>query len=367
MATRRKQKPLPGRASARAPIKPRVARWFQNLGREQLTELTRARARAGREVDPQTAAAYLSKKRAQEEIYLHTAVKELRQYFTGFDASDGYSLTKLHSWSARRVETIRQYSSHLRHLQSNRHVRATASSAAGKKALAQFTGQYYKGTKKPRAYVVHVDHPDRTQVKYDKKSGKIKIIEKFRGGRTIQQFYFFRDYGLSPFRSWEHFIEAVRYMTTGDREQHYPESYRDDDYSDDDEDEDYDDYEDADLEAERLQPILPPGMYTLWSEKHGTIFQPMPHEDIILNLNYRFKGYDPNFTNDILGFRYFKDELSAERQIIDTARYRREASKRKKERSKLFDKQLRTWKKPKQKRKSKKKLKSNRTNIARKK
>lgn len=318
MATKKKTNPVQGAAK-------RVSRWYLDTGKEQARELLRKGS-----LTDGSLGSYLADKRARQHVYLRETVKDLRRYFTGFGASDGYLLRDLKSWSYQRAEQVRRYGSHLHHLQSQKHVRAVPKSKSENNALAEFTGQHYMGSKRPRAYVVPVDHPDRTDIKYNKKQNKIEIVENFKGGRTVQQFYLFRDYGFD-FYTWSQLISVIRKMIT-------------------------DKYKTITTKVTRRGitkthkekvlvslAIMPPGFYTLWSAQYGTIFEPMERDEIIMNLEYRFKQYDENFAQDLLGFRYFRDELDAERESVERHRFSRTLVVRKKQRQKQMNALTSEW------------------------
>lgn len=273
MPTKRKPAKKPAKVKQRVP-----ARWFLDTGKDQANDLVR---RGRLEKGSYEYNHYLARKRAATKIYLHDAVKELRQYFTGFDAKDGYRLDDISSMSAQKMKQVRMYASHLHSIKAHGTVRVVPKSKKQKAALEKYTSQIYTGKKQARAYAVAVDHPDRSEV--DIVNGKVRVTEKFKGGKTVQQLYDFADYDVNTTSTWSAFINSLKKMLKD----------------------------------------LPEGSYTLMSAVHGPIFLPMPKRDIILNLNYRFKSYDKEMIPTLYALRWFKTELSAEREYIDRSKRRR--------------------------------------------
>lgn len=263
----------------------RHAAWFHQIGKG-LDLPTRARLRTA------------------ELLYLKDALKSVRQYVTGFGTKDGYSLRDISKLSAQRVKQLRTYGEYVNGLTVRPTKRVTPRSNAQREALAQFTGTDLPTRNKHhfKAWAVPVDNPGENKVEFyrDPDSGetKVQLVNTFTGGRLVERFYLFSDYGFAP-QSWQEIIRATKAMIR---------------------------------KRGKKPAIMPDGWYTLWSAQQGTIFEPMQRDDIVSNLNYRFNHYDDKFASGILGYRFFHDEISAESESIARHQRSRERQYQKSER-----------------------------------
>lgn len=301
MASKRKK---PSRAKAPRTKKPsrtqsprlsttRPARWYQSLGKS--------------DTDPSIA-------RAKRSIALNEKVKKLRQFFSGFDASDGYDLRHIDRWHAARVRAADQYGSFLNTLTASPYIRATAHSKQQRDALGRYTGQFYGGTKQPRAFVVH--HPEAALRKLKvsvSKGGQVQVTRDLPGVRTVMTTYLFSDYGFNPaqFTSVDDVIRATKKMI-------------------------------------KAKNGMPPGHYQLESMLHGPIWNAMDRGDIILNLQHSIRdsgARTPNFSKGLLGYRRYKDELSAEAKsnAIKEARTKKHSKEARFERANEMREKVTKW------------------------
>lgn len=81
------------------------ARWYLDTGRD----LARERGLYKSDADPEQRADFLAVKRELRIRTLSANVKHLRQVFPNFDASAGYDLHDIRSWSKARVKRVEQY------------------------------------------------------------------------------------------------------------------------------------------------------------------------------------------------------------------------------------------------------------------
>lgn len=251
--------------------------------------------------------------RAKKFDYLNRTVKDLRKFFAGFDARDGYDLRHPERLSAQRVKAITQYGGHLHSMMATPHVRVSKPRSKKKQAaLESFTGQRYSGTKKPRAYVISVDNEAAqldTKVSVTK-SGQVRIERQVGKAHLVDQYYLFADNGFPPssFRSFDDVLKASRHL---------------------------------------VKKVLPPGFYTLWSAKHGSIWIPMDRDDILRNLNKNTgeSNEREGFPNDLLGFKFQGDESTAETEYIERSQRRRAAERRKQALRREMADRLKRWNK----------------------
>jgi hypothetical protein len=232
--------------------------------------------------------------RAKQLEYLERTIKDLRQYFAGFDAKAGYDLRFIRSLHPNRVKTIQQYGSYLHNLQSVGHVRVIPRSKRARKAMRDFTGQRLP---RQKAYVFHTPHPEITKVTAP--GGNVKIERTVAAGKIREQFFLFEQMlGYQPVT-----------------------------------------FDDMRAALKEMLAHMPPGYYQLWTVPHGEIGAPARKEMIATLLRDYEQRYEQgprarlhkDFAEAILGFKWqgntFEDAADAynERQA---ARARRRKQKR---------------------------------------
>lgn len=255
--------------------------------------------------------------RAKKFDYLSRTVRDLRKFFTGFDARDGYDLRHPERLSAQRVKAITQYGGHLHSMTATPHVRVAKPRSKKKQAaLESFTGQRYSGMKKSRAYVVPVDNEAaqlNTKVSVTD-AGQVRVERHVGKAHLIDEFYLFSDYGFdsAEFISLDDVIKASRYM---------------------------------------VKKVLPSGTYVLWSKVHGAIWLPLDRDEILLNLNGLVNKYlkanehHAGFANTLLGWKYQGDYSTAEVTYTEREQRRRAAHRRKAALRKEMAARLQRWSK----------------------
>lgn len=290
MATKRKKKTP----------KPRPAPWFRKFGLD--------------EEHPDRARAY-------RLATLNARVKLLRPYFSGFESSDGFDLRHPESWTAAQVRTVDDYSSHVNALKASPHLEARSRTDRQRKALAKFTGQDYRGKKHvPKKFIVH--HPEaefkakrklRARVTED---DNVEIVRELTGIVTRMTSYLFSDYGINSARfiSTDDLVAATKKMIRIYDQLEAKRVALLEEIADAPRKDKKKLREKYQALVEKTPTGMPPGWYQLETALHGPIWYAMERNDIVLNLNRFGQQYtrSPEFSKGILGFRHYKDEISAE-------------------------------------------------------
>lgn len=99
-----------------------------------------------------TRASPAERKRTRD--YITATVKDLRKFFTGFDAAHGYDLRYPNAISAQRITNIKKYGTYLHNLQASPYVKITPHSKKSREVLQEKTAQR---SPRQKAYVYHVD------------------------------------------------------------------------------------------------------------------------------------------------------------------------------------------------------------------
>lgn len=179
----------------------RPARWFLELGRAKARERARIRVQSGM-LDPDDVPSYVGKASLQRRLvvrdYLSRTVKDLRRFFTGFDAKDGYNLSNIHTWPRSRADAVERYGGYLHKLQSTPYVvadpkryRKKAKQALFRKVLRRRTQQ---GLPRQKKYLYHVEQTARpTEVRLSR-TGQLEVREPFKDTYFLRQEWYFRDY-----------------------------------------------------------------------------------------------------------------------------------------------------------------------------
>ena len=133
---------------------------------------------------------------AERELkYLHDAIIDLRRFYSGFKARDGFSLKPrtLARMPLARYERIRSLAIDLRRELSQPHKVVRPRSRASKSALASHTGQV---DSKRKTFIVHTADPDTTTIKIvgTRKKKQVQEVTTVEGGRFTQRHFYFRDY-----------------------------------------------------------------------------------------------------------------------------------------------------------------------------
>jgi len=201
-----------------APRRPGPPRWFTELGRAAARERADLLVRQGR-LDPDAVPDYVSNAGLRERLntrdYLTRTVKDLRKFFKGFNASDGYDLTRIETWDANRARVAKQYGSYLHGLQASPNVEVSPTRYRGNKR-AMFRRQLQEatqqGSSRQKKYVFHVEQTTRpTDVRLTRQ-GKLEVREELPDGDHItKRFWYFRDYlpGRRQPRGFDDIIRAT--------------------------------------------------------------------------------------------------------------------------------------------------------------
>jgi hypothetical protein len=225
----------------------------------------------------------------------------LRDYFTGFDASDGYDMRHIESLSAARARSIRNYAAYLHNLQAAPYIKVSPKSSAMRRALQDRTGQNLPRQKR---YVYHTDKPGTTRVAY--KAGELRETQRLPSGvELIQKYYFFRDYngGRQP--------KTFRAMVT--------------------------------ITRDRMMKKMPNVYYTFWTDLHGSIGAPFPKSSLLRELE-RYEaqyGTHKGFAEGLLGFVFQGTQDQADSEYIRRLNRRTARERQKSQESKIRQQRLR--------------------------
>lgn len=238
--------------------------------------------------------------RAKQLEYLERTIKDLRQYFTGFDAKAGYDLRFIRSLHPRKVKAIQNYGSYLHNLQSTPHVRAVPRGKKARSGLRQFTGQRLP---RQKAFVVHTPHPETTKVTAPK--GNVKLERPVTKGKVREQFFLFEQMlGYQPV-TFEEMRAALKEML----------------------------------------PKMPPGYYQLWTVPHGEIGVPRTRNLLMELLNQYENSYErgararlhADFAEAILGFKWQAIDFETSAELYNE----QQAERVKRRRQKTFERRAR--------------------------
>lgn len=265
------------------------ARWYLDTGQDAWRDyLSRTHTKPA-DADPDVRADYLATKRALRLKTLTDNVKQLRQYFSGFDTDAGYDLRDIKQWDARRIRTVEQYGEYLNHLRSQPHSRVKPRTTKERKGLVEFTGQRLK---RQKAYVVH--KPSEADEIAVGSEGEIEIVRELPTGGFLRSYYYlFRTIlGWQPV-TWDEVIAAT----------------------------------------EEILPYLPEGNYFILSELHGEIDTPHPKRMLLkLLMRYEQEYSEKDFADTIIGFKRVDDRVTPSeeyRRIYERRqRYREEKARR---------------------------------------
>lgn len=295
------------RTRASAPRRP--ATWFTELGRSKAEQYARIR-----DWSPERTRSYMRLKRVSELDYLlRTVIGEkdpitgrrsggLRDYFSGFDASDGYDMRHPETLSAARVSSIRKYGAYLHTLQSQPYIKVSPGKRKGfKRALQERTGQYLK---RHRSYVYHTDKPGVTRVTY--REGVLEERQKLKPKvEIIRQYYFFRDFngGRQP-KTFASMVSLVE---------------------------------------KKMLKAMPERYYTFWTDLHGAIGAPFPKSSLLRELQ-RYEnqyGTHKGFAEGLLGFVFQGTQDQADSEYVNRLNRRTQRERQKTQESRMRQQRLR--------------------------
>ena len=184
--------------------------------------------------------------RAHEIRYLTDAIRQLRTFYRGFEARDGYALkpvTVARLSNALR-DRITKMAKHLRRELASAHVIVRPRTTKSARALDKHTGSKPDGRRK--LYVVHVEKPEVTRIRIQRGKKKsspahVQEVRKIKGGRFEARYFYFADYAKQMPVTMDGIYKI----------------------------------------AERMLIDMPPGHYVMVSSEHGFIGTPM-HKNLLL-------------------------------------------------------------------------------------
>lgn len=272
-----------------------------------------------------------SRRRDSEVEYIHDAIEQLRHYYTGFEAPDGYSLArrKIVRMPRGRIDRVKRLIAQIRRELTGTHVEVRVRTPEKKAALYRHTGERVEEGRK--VFIVHVARPDITKVKV--RASGVKIIKvkgrkrKRRTPATVEE-----EQDVGGVRMYQ------RYFMFADYTKRRPITM------------------DGILAlVDRMLPDMPAGRYVFVSSVYGLISTAMNRDDLINRIERdwmmydRIKG-DENLAGTLLGFALIattpegsrreytermsrRDQMAAAKKRGDEKRLKRLAKRRKQSRS----------------------------------
>jgi hypothetical protein len=216
----------------------------------------RKKKRAAKPAPPKPAAWYRkanASARAADVDYIKESVKLLRKFYKGFDAQSGYNLrtSSIAALDKRKIDRIRERARQLRVEMSAAHTIVRPRTKGERKAVEKHTGA--PADAKRKAYVVHVPN-DKTTVKIKTKAGQTRVVETTirSGAESHREYFYFADYRKTQPKTIKAIITLARKML-GD---------------------------------------MPEGLYVFVSRDYGYIGAPMPKNQLLLEMERSWLGYD---------------------------------------------------------------------------
>ena len=198
-------------------------------------------------------------RRKQELKYLRDAVMDLRKFFKGYEAKDGYSLkpAALARISGAKLRRLKDDAKQLHREMSQPFVVARPRSGESKKAFATHTRE--KMDKRRKAYIVHVTDPKHTKVKAEKRKSvkgrkrpaRVKETLEIADVKRVNRYYYFSDYGPAPL-SMDEVYKLV----------------------------------------DKMMPDLPKGFYAFMSRSYGNISMSMDRNRLLREIQSTWMVYD---------------------------------------------------------------------------
>lgn len=215
-----------------------------------------------------TRASPADRKRVRE--YIVSTVRDLRKFYTGFDASDGYDLRYPNAVSAQKINQIKKYGEYLHNLQSSPYVKVTPRNKTARGVLQEKTGQRLD---RQKSYVYHVDTG--RQMKISIRDGILTERDVVSPDLvvTVKHFYFRAfNFDQVPLTMAGLFSIYEKYM----------------------------------------EPAMPEGMYSMITDQHGRIDAPVNKKFIYDRLQTYFNEYSTKsgFAEAILGFQIYTTGMS---------------------------------------------------------
>ena len=242
------------------------------------------------------AAGLAYRKRIAEAEYLKESIRIARKYVAGFEAKDGYDLTKVARLNPAKLAKLRRVAPRIRQAIASPFVAYRPRSKGARRALQRHTGlDDVPGLK---VFPVHVPKPERAKVRVKgRKYKSLEITETIKGRQHHDRFFYLSDYLKG---------EAVRVDKRGRKSvrkynDRPPETF-----------------EDILRVAKRMIAHMPKGYYVVETSSHGTIGIHMPRSELLSELRSRYLGYDTlkpggkdsrGLAETVIGFRLVSSNL----------------------------------------------------------
>lgn len=159
---------------------------------------------------------------------LRDSLVDVRRFFKGYEAKDGYSLKhgSLSRLTGAKLHRLKEDAKQLHREMSQPHLIVRPRTVESKRALATHTR--VKPDKRRKAYVVHVTDPKHTTVSVEKRKPKkgrkrparVKEVLQVEDVKRVNRYYYFADYGPVP-QSMEEIYKLVDVMMPDLPKGHY--------------------------------------------------------------------------------------------------------------------------------------------------
>lgn len=215
-----------------------------------------------------TRATPAERKRTRE--YIVATVKDLRSFFTGFDAAHGYDLRYSNAISAQKINQIKKYGTYLHNLQASPYIKVSPRSKSAKGVLQEKTGQRLE---RQKSYVYHVDTG--REMKVSIRDGVLTERDIVSPELIVTtQYFYFRSFNFDQIPLTMAGLFSI-----------------------------YDKY---------MRQAMPDGMYSMLTDQHGRIDAPVNKKFIPDRLQNYFNEYSTKsgFAEAILGFQIYTTGMS---------------------------------------------------------
>lgn len=249
---------------------------------------------------------------------LYRGLKDARQFFSGFEARDGFTLNRLDELTKKQVDKLRETATYIHELQARSPAKIYQPRSANTKRLIQKrTGQTRKNQKR---FLIRDAKPEDLKVKA--RGNRLEFQREFKAAdgtaHRLQDKYYYFNFARRP-RSFEDLMRL----------------------------------------ASKVVPHLPKGRYTILNSQHGEIDVPQEREGLLQVLRNWFESggsgrhvvtdqIKKGFAESIIGFKWvgidrtqsdayyqsaqYAQNVYRERLRLNRQRQKREATKRSKRR-----------------------------------
>lgn len=209
-------------------------------------------------------------KRATQADYIKSTVRDLRKYFTGFDAAHGYDLSFPGAISGQRLNQIKKYGEYLHTLQASPYIKVSPRNKKARTVLQEKTSQRLA---RQKAYVYHMDTG--RPLKVSIRDGVLTERDQASPGLVVTtRYYYFSSFNFDQVPLTMANLFAI-----------------------------YENY---------MKDVMPDGIYSMITDQHGRIDAPIRKKFIPERLQEYFNEYSTKqgFSEAILGFQIYSTGMN---------------------------------------------------------